>query len=206
MIIYRHKSKHRKARKARKARRHNPKRRHARRKHTHYNKVRSQKRRTNPKRRHSRRRNPGFAGIIPSKTFFLSAAGTVAGYVIGNKLIPLYAKIPGLAPAAGAQPSAIQQYAPGALNILAGSFAAMKLKGELARAAGIGVAASGLISILHNVMPSLLGTDGLPPSLGYRPMGADLGASDMVRIGDEVVRVGADLGESDAGDSIYERV
>ncbi len=149
--------------------------------------------RVNPSRR--RRRNPGGAllssrGLIPTKGFALQAAAIVGGFIAGNMLKPYYSRIPFI----GDPSSMIGRVGPGALNLVVGALAAKKLKGVL-KPVGIGIAASGVASILSNFFPTLsLAAD----------LGADLGYDGgVVQVGDEVVRVS---GDDAGGDDVYERI
>jgi hypothetical protein len=155
--------------------------------------------RINPRRR--RRFNPSMGALVPSKQFLMQAASMVLGYTAGKMLMGqlggLVAKLP---IPAGPNQSKMIAAVNGALTIAIGSIAGAKLKGDLLRNVGVGVAASGLVTIISAFLPDLkLGTD----------LDADLGTDfdgegGVVRVGDDMVRVAED--ESVDGESAYERV
>lgn len=145
--------------------------------------------RVNPSRR--RRRNPAITrGLIPTKGFVMQAGAIVGGFVVAKMLTPYYSQIPVV--------NMLGRYTP-ALNIAIGALAAKKLKGAL-KPVGIGIAASGVASLLAGFFPQLaLSAD----------LGMDLGDEGVVRVGDDVVRIAGDDGESESvygGDSVYERI
>lgn len=148
-------------------------------------------------------RIPKLGGFIPSKSFAMTAIGVIGGLAIGANISPMYAKIPGMSKLSPKNLGILS----GALNLVLGAFAAKKLQGELLKSVGIGIAANGVKNIVVQLAPTLaarlgmdLSSDGLPPDMAYNPVGAD----DMVQIGDEMVRVSADLSADE--ESIYERV
>lgn len=153
--------------------------------------------RRNPSRRISRRtrRNPSVKGLVPNKAFVIQALGIIGGFVAGKMITPYYAQIPGINGG-----GIVSKVAPGALNLLLGAFVA-KQKNAMLKPVGVGIAASGLAAILGNFFPSLaLGMD----------LSADvpnmMGAGDVVRIGDEMVRISGDDEGGQDGDSVYERI
>lgn len=152
-----------------------------------YKRIRSHKRRVNPRRRRSvRRRNPGF---LPTKGFAMSALGIVGGFVAASFAAPLYGNIP--------LPKMVAPYAPGILNLLLGYFVS-KQKLPMGRDIGIGIAAAGAANLLSRFI-SL-------PGLGV-DLSDDGSYGDVVRVGDEVVRVGTDLSEDlSSASSVYEMV
>jgi hypothetical protein len=217
VVTYRRKSKSRSRRKSRtrsKARRNPSRRRRSVRRTRSFRRVRSNpgRRRTksrvrrtrsrsrvrrNPSRRISRRtrRNPSMRGIVPNKAFVIQALGIIGGFVAGKMITPYYAQIPGINGG-----GIVSKVAPGALNLLLGAFVA-KQKNAMLKPVGIGLAASGLASILGNFFPSL--------SLGM-DLSADvpnmMGAGEVVRIGDEMVRISGDDEGGYDGESVYERI
>lgn len=213
MIMYhrkrskRRKSSRKRSRSRARGRRSNPSRKRARsrrsplrgRKHSNYGRVRSHKRRVNPRRKTSRRRrNPSFAqGILPNKSFVMNAVGVVAGFVLGSKLKPLYDHIPGIDAS-----TTTGHIVTNLINVAAGSLLAVKMKNSTAKMAGVGLAASGIAEILTSFVPQLMGVDLSGMSL--------TGDGDVVRVGDEMVRVGTDLSGGDdelmGGESVYERI
>jgi hypothetical protein len=151
-------------------------------------------------------RIPKLGGFVPSKTFAMSAIGVVAGYAVGNKAMTYFEKIPGLtAESLVKNPKAVV-VVKGVLNVIIGSLVAGKMKGELLKGVGIGIAASGTRTALLAAFPTLkeylgvdLSSDGMPPGLAYGNVGEE-----MTRVGDEMVRVGVDLSASD--ESVYEQI
>jgi hypothetical protein len=155
--------------------------------------------RLNPsKRRRSIRRNPGIASAVKSafsKQMLLAAAGTVAGFIggryIGKKAVELLAdKVP----------ASLLKWS-GILQVALGGVVAAKSGKPLVKSIAIGVAASGIESILKAAMPDTfmqLGADGL----------VAVGADDLVSVGaqlpwgaDNLVSVGSQLpwGDEDDG-------
>lgn len=213
MVTYRRKSKSKSRRKSRtrsKARRNPSRRRRSARRTRSFRRVRSNPgrrksrvRRTrsrvrrNPSRRVSRRtrRNPSVRGLVPNKAFVIQALGIIGGFVAGKMITPYYSQIPGINGG-----GIVSKVAPGALNLLLGAFVA-KQKNAMLKPVGIGLAASGLASILGNFFPSL--------SLGM-DLSADvpnmMGAGEVVRIGDEMVRISGDDEGGTDGESVYERI
>lgn len=153
--------------------------------------------RRNPSHRVSRRtrRNPSVRGFVPNKAFVIQALGIIGGFVAGKMITPYYSQIPGIGGG-----GIVSKVAPGALNLLLGAFVA-KQKNAMLKPVGVGIAASGLAAILGNFFPSL--------SLGM-DLSADvpnmMGAGEVVRIGDEMVRISGDDEGGTDGDSIYERI
>jgi hypothetical protein len=148
-------------------------------------------------------RMPKLGGFIPSQTFAMTAIGVLGGLAIGSNIAPYYIKLPGLDKA---QPKT-QNIVAGLLNVVVGAFAAKTLKGELLKSVGIGIAAHGVKTALVAQFPDLakklgmdLSSDGLPPDLAFNPVQGD----EVVRIGDEMVRVSADLSADE--ESVYERI
>lgn len=153
----------------------------------------SRRTRRNPSRR--TRRNPSVRGIVPNKAFVIQALGIIGGFVAGKMVTPYYAQIPGLSGG-----GMVARIAPGVLNILLGAFVT-KQKNAMLKPVGVGIAASGLAAILGNFFPSLaLGMD----------LSADvpnmMGAGEVVRIGDEMVRISGDDEGGNDGESVYERI
>jgi hypothetical protein len=155
-------------------------------------------------------RIPKLAGLVPSKSFAMTAIGVLGGIVAGRNIMPYYAKIPFLAEKGTETLSTTGKYVSGLLNIALGAMLAGKLKGELLKGVGVGIAATGVLKLANEILPDTmkeylptlgvdLSADGLPPGLAYGNVG-----NEMVRVGDEMVSVGVDLSASD--ESIYEQI
>ena len=152
-------------------------------------------RKSNPKRHHRRngrrhrRHNPSLKALL-SPSSLMSSVAVAGGFIIGNKVSKM---------AIGYLPVSIQKFG-GALIFVLGAFAASKAKGDLAKKAAAGVAASGIYNLVANMMPSLVSGETISMN------GVELVGNDSMYAG-ETISVSGDMtelvGDGDDDSRVY---
>ena len=143
--------------------------------------------RLNPKRRRrGLRRNPSSAvGMVKaafSKPMLIAAASTAAGYLAGryiNAKVVVWAS-------GNATAAPYAKYA-GVVSVLVGGIVAAKTSKPAVRAAAIGIAASGIESVLRQLMPATFAKLGAEEMQSNVFMGESVNMGESVTFGDDTL-------------------